>query len=578
MIILILSLSWSYRAIGQQAITELADQSQNRLTLFVSNLTATLDKYEHLPKLISTNYRLSKLLQQPGSEALNEANHYLKAVATTSGASDVYLMNQKGTTLASSNWDLDHSFIGMNFNFRPYFQQALKGNTGRYFALGTTSHQRGYYFSYPILSQQSVIGVVVVKIRLAEIETAWADQGNHFVVTDDDGIVFLSTQAEWTYHSLRPIDKTRMARIEDSRRYLGKSIRPLQMEQLDELEQDVTRISFASNTQSRPDQFLHLSQKIADAGWTVHLFANLAPLRDIQILRTSVAGFAMLILLLLIVLYLTNRQRRMALQGSTELLEKRVQQRTLELQNEVEERKKAEQSLIDTQSELIQAAKLAGLGQMSAGIGHELNQPLTALRNYAENAQRFLERNQLDEVKGNLQEINEITDGMAGIISQLRGFSRKSSGERSQVSVSQAVAQALGMFQRDIESRSIELNTQVSPELSIQTDPLLLNQVLVNLLSNAIHAMVEVGEPRIDIEASSDAEVVVLRVSDSGPGLADDVIENVFDPFFTTKELGMGLGLGLSISYRIMEILGGRIEAANIDSGGASFRLYLANE
>jgi two-component system C4-dicarboxylate transport sensor histidine kinase DctB len=578
LVILTASLSWSYRAIGLQALEDLADQSQNRLTLFVSNLNAALDKFEHLPKLISTNYRLVKLVQQAGSADIKDTNRYLKTVAETSGASDVYLMGSDGTTLASSNWDLSHSFIGMNFNFRPYFQQALSGKTGRYFALGTTSHERGYYFSYPVYQAKSVVGAVVVKINLADIETAWASQGNHFVVTDDDGIVFLSTQPEWTYRSLQPIDEARIAQIQQSRRYLGKSISLLQLNQLDEVEPGITRVSLGSSAKAPASQFLHLSQNIADAGWTVHLFANVAPLKDIQILRTSLAGFAMLILLLLVVLYLTNRQRRLALQGSTELLEKRVQQRTLELQNEVEERKKAERSLLDTQAELIQAAKLAGLGQMSAGISHELNQPLTAIRNYAKNAQRFLERNQLDAANSNLEEINEITEGMAGIISQLRGFSRKSSGERSQVSVAQAVSQALGMFQHDIESRRVRVVADINPELSVLTDPLLLNQVLVNVISNAIQAMSEVAQPCIDIEVTSTAGEIILQISDIGPGIPENVIENIFDPFFTTKEVGLGLGLGLSISYRIMESLGGRIEVTNISAGGASFRLYLADE
>lgn len=281
-------------------------------------------------------------------------------------------------------------------------------------------------------------------------------------------------------------------------------------------------------------------------------------------------------MLLLVTLYLVNRQRRLALQGSTELLEQRVQRRTRELENEVEERKKAEQTLRNTQAELIQAAKLAGLGQMSAGISHELNQPLTAIRNYSENARRMLERKQVEAATGNLNEISELTGRMANIISQLRGFSRKSSGEHSQVSIAQSIDQALSMFRREIESSQIDVQARTDPELSVVTDPLLLNQVLVNLFSNAIQAMASVKTRHIEIDAHNHGQGIVISISDTGPGIPPNVIENIFDPFFTTKEVG--LGLGLSISYRIMESLGGKIEVANIATGGARFELYLPNE
>ncbi|MCP3689887.1 MAG: sensor histidine kinase [Gammaproteobacteria bacterium] len=575
MVILVIGMIWGFYAIHRQALVELGGESRNRLTLFVSNLSGTLAKYENLPRLISSNRFLLSALENDNAIRIEAGNHYLHSVATTTGASDVYLMNSNGLTVAASNWYMERSFVGKNFSFRPYFKNAIQGEPGQYFALGTTSHQRGYYFSYPVYYDAAIAGVVVIKIDLGNIEAAWSDQGNHFLVTDNDGIVFLSTRPDWTYRSIHDISSARLGEVENSRRYGAEKIHPLNITRLGKLEENLHLVKIDA-----PEfvSYLHLSHSMPKAGWTVHLLTDSRSIRDTLILRVTSAALAVLIVLLLVSLYIVNRQRRLALQGSTELLEKRVKKRTLELQNQVEERNKAEQTLRDTQAELIQAAKLAGLGQMSAGISHELNQPLTAIRNYVDNAQGLLERNQLEAVRENLVEVNELTQRMADIIAQLRGFSRKSSGEHSRLAVEGSIEQAISMFHREIADIDLEVNCAVEADLSVATDPVLLNQVLVNLLSNAIQAMAQAHNPRLDISACKKDDAMLLVISDTGPGISDEVIDNIFDPFFTTKEVGLGLGLGLSISYRIMESLGGRIEVSNNAACGACFELYLPDE
>ena len=569
--ILLLGTLAIYHYTSQQAMNSLADRAENRLTLFISNLDGTLDEYRSLPRLLSSNPRLFNTLQGERLDAVNDTNLYLQSVAETTGASDVYLMALDGETLAASNWREPHSFIGRNFSYRPYFQAARSGEQGRYFALGTTSGVRGYYLSHPVMHTNNIIGVIVVKVNLANIESAWSENGNHILVTDDDGVIFLSTHQDWTYKSLLPIAERRLRQIHDGKRYADKIIRPIA-----EVTHEAANRNF-NLLRLDGRQYLQVSRLMPDAGWRVHLLADTDAAHTDGRLRATVAAFGLLLLITLVALYLINRQRRMALQFSTEKLEQRVQERTLDLKKEIEVRTAAEQSLRDTQAELIQAAKMAGLGQMSAGLSHELNQPLTAIRNFSENAQRLLERKQLDQVSDNLAEITDITERIAAIITQLRGFSRKSSGERSSVSVAQAVAQALGMFTREIDSGKVRVETDIDPELSLVTDPQLFNQVLVNLINNALQAMHDMPERCITINAVRQSGGVMLEVSDTGTGIAEDVIENIFDPFFTTKTVGLGLGLGLSISYRIMETLGGRIDVANNPGGGARFGLYLAD-
>ena len=278
---------------------------------------------------------------------------------------------------------------------------------------------------------------------------------------------------------------------------------------------------------------------------------------------------------LLVTLYVVNRQRRLALQQSTHLLEMRVRHRTIDLEKEIDVRRAAEDSLRNTQEELIHTAKMAALGEISASISHELNQPLTAIRTYAESANRMLAKGAQADVSGNLEAIGSLTNRMSNIMSQLRGFSRKSKGERSRLSLALAVKQSLAIFSNEITQNNITVDADLPPEISIVTDPVLFDQVMVNLISNAIHAMEGVDDRRLKIECAIGSDAVSVSVIDSGVGIAREVIDNIFDPFFTTKEVGLGLGMGLSISYRIMANLGGRIDVKNLSPCGAQFTIEL---
>lgn len=570
----------SYLGFQTQELDQLQRRSSNQLNLFISHVEGYLARYEYLPELVASHPQILALLNTPRVDHQTAGNSLLETIAEVSGALDIYVMDQKGNTLAASNWKLPRSFAGQNFSFRPYFQQALRGQTGRYFALGTTSGQRGYYFSYPIVLEESLLGVVAVKLDVSDIELTWSGLEDRFIVTDHNGIVFLSTYQSWRYRSLLPLSEQVLATIQRDRQYVDTVIEPLPMKLDYRLNARSQLVRFAATEQ--PEQptaatYLMASQVMDEAGWTVHILSDTQLLDRQIVLQTALTAVALVAFILLLTLYWVNHKRRQALQFARDELESRVVQRTAALSREIDERRKTERELRQTQAELIHTAKMAGLGQLSAGISHELNQPLTAIRSYADNAQKLLQRGRHQALADNLVQINELTEKMAAIITLLRGFSRKSRGETRCVVVDQVIQEALNLFKQDIQRDRIDITITAEPGLTISTDPLLLNQVLVNLISNAVHAVAASSKKHIQISVTDtdDSSACILSVSDNGPGISDELMDQLFDPFFTTKEVGLGLGLGLSISYRIMQILGGDIKAVNNSKGGAEFRLTL---
>ena len=246
------------------------------------------------------------------------------------------------------------------------------------------------------------------------------------------------------------------------------------------------------------------------------------------------------------------------------------------LSNEIEERRRAEANLRQTQDELIQAAKLAVLGQLAAGINHELNQPLAAIRAYGENARRFLTLSRVDQADANLEQIVDLTKRMADISAQLRQFSRKSSERQETISVQACIEYALRLFQGRLRDGHVTVEQHWPKEtLWVTGDLVRLEQVLVNLISNALHAMQETSEPRLILSAALNEKQVTINVMDNGPGIGDQHLTQIFEPFFSTKAPGSGLGLGLSISSRIMDDLGGKLQAVNRDPTGACFIISL---
>lgn len=593
---LILILLQTAQLSQRQALATLQSRAEADLNRYALSVQQKLDRYKDLPRLLATHSNFRTALAQPENPAVIQDNNlYLEQVTRILGASDTYLMDAQGVTLAASNWNRKNSFVGLNFNFRPYFRDAMAGRAGRYFALGTTSRQRGYYFSWPVTVGGEVAGVVVVKIDLNDVEQDWNDPVIDIAVTDEDGVIVISTRPEWKFHSLGGLSAEDLRRIQQSQRYLGRPLEPLELVRHrvpDELRAELITLRPMGSAGSRPggrhgEDFLLLSKPVSDTGLNVAVFARTTPVDRAVLQAVVLAGFVCIALLLLILFIQARwrivRQRREfeireleALQAARDALETRVRERTADLTRINERLRQEMEQHRSTQNELVQTAKLAVLGQLAAGINHELNQPLTAIRSYADNARSFLDLQRYDRVGDNLKEIAGLTERMARIIHPLKEFSRKSSGQPVPVSLQAVKDGAMSIMYGRLEQRGVEIIWP--PRLAqvlVLGDMLRLEQVLVNLLANAIQAMEQSREKRIEVSLEQLDGRVRLSLHDTGPGIAAEDPHSVFEPFYTTKQRGHGLGLGLSISHRIIENLGGTLSAANHPEGGAVFTLEL---
>lgn len=545
----------TWQAVFGRALDETARRGDNVLQLAISTLAGQLDRFERLPALIADQPVVQALAAEPGNPALVAlANAYLQRIQRQLGATDVYLMNAEGLTVAASNHDQVPTFIGGNFAFRPYFSDAIAGGTGRFYALGTTSQKRGYYFGAPIRTEDRIAGVLVFKIDLDAIEDAWRGGDYAVIVTDPDGVIFMSSRTEWLFQALRPLDVEASDRLAQTRRYADTRIGLLDVSG-DRMADDVHLLTV------RGEEFVQRDMAMSVAGWQVHVLIDTVAARR-QALTAAMLATLLVGLLALSGFMLWQQRARLAerlhLQAAArEDLQRRVEERTAELRQ--------------AQSDLVQAAKLAALGQMSAALSHEINQPLAAARAFAGNAGVLIDRGRIAEARGNIDRIMALIDRMATISRHLNSFARKPGQDLSAVSLPEVIEASLEVAALRFKTARVELVQDIAADLPpVIAGPVRLQQVLVNILTNAADANEGQPDPRIILWVRRDIDHVVIHIADNGPGVPVAMRERIFDPFFSTKGVGRGLGLGLSISYNIVKDFGGSLtleESAGAISG-----------
>ncbi|WP_417660808.1 sensor histidine kinase [Pseudomonas sp.] len=545
----------------QRAWQERSVEARGQLQLYAQSIHTLVERFSSVPEVLSLDSDIKAVLSSPDDLLLRAAlNHRLEQLNRAAGSNVLYLLNVEGDTLAASNWREWSSFVGNNYAFRPYFRDALKQSSGRYFAVGVTTGIPGYFLSHVVLDDHDqIIGVLVVKLELEELQREWVEQSGILLVADTYNVVILSNRPAWRFRTLSELSDQARNELIEVRKYAEQALKPLPSK---------LRLQINPESQWRtvdgPDgkqDYLWQSQQLADEGWNLYLLVEPQSVVD-SVRSYRLAGAGVWMTLAFLLLFLLQRRKNHRLQASIrERLEQEVSLRTAELR--------------EAQDGLVHAAKMAALGQMSAAMAHEVNQPLTAMRMQLGSLRLLLDSGRQTDVYAGLQRIDGLLERMASLTSHLKTFARKSpAGLSERLQLGEVLDQALQLLTPRIRSESVQLRSQVDYNVHVLGDAIRLEQVLLNLLNNALDAMTEIENAQLEVVIQRCAEQCVLTVADNGGGIAGDNLSHVFDPFFTTKPVGQGLGLGLAVSYGIVQELGGTLEVSNSDVG-AVFTLKL---
>ena len=426
------------------AYQDLQKQSTHNLNNLISYIDNTLGKFEKIPEVLSKHPLLQVVLSDPdNTESSQQLNVLLEEMSHVTRASDIYLINNQGITIAASNWRKANSFVDNDFSVRPYFYQAMKGELSRYYALGLISNKRGYYFAYPVKHESTILGVVAIKLTVDDIEKQHArDVGSdnyNFLIVGPDNVVFMSDNEQWRlnritthlsdstlFHASKPPEAI------DVKRYAEREILKLNIVPTKNNYLPITPNIQLFRLVDKQETVFAQQAKMKLNDWHVHIWSSLKPIKE-QTTFLMIIGTGGYFLMVILVLFTKERVRNTRQQRQANiLLEKRVKERTEDLTTtnkklveEITQRQKTQLELNAMQEELIQAAKLAVVGNMSASINHEINQPLTAIKSYSQNALKYQERNMPEKVKGNLTHIIGLTDRLAAIVSQFKSFTKK---------------------------------------------------------------------------------------------------------------------------------------------------------
>lgn len=552
----------------RRAEADLARQAQTSATLHAAVLRSELAKHRSLPFVLAQDPDVAETLRSADPRGVAALNRKLETLSQGTRAAVIYVLNADGMTIAASNWREPTSFVGSDYSFRPYFKEASAKGVAELFALGTVSRRPGLFMSRRVEGPKGMLGVVVVKVEFEALEAEWSSAEPAFVA-DPKGVILVTSIPAWRFSTLTRIPGVEQAQLRVEHRFGDAPFTVLKASPA--LVRGRPPVPTTVATPDGDGRFMAASADLGVAGWTIFTFTPVG-----EALRAAVAGARAVALLVGLIVcgvaFAILRWRgqasvRAARQEAARLeLEARVAERTTELREtnqrlvvEIEERRRAEAHAHLMQDELVQSNKLATLGQIAAGVAHEINQPVAAIRAYADNAAAFLDRADEKTAKANLGLIAGLTERIGLITDELRAFARKSSSApATPVAVREAVDGALLLVGPRVRQQQVRVIRDEADEAArVMAERFRLEQVLVNLLQNALEALEGVADPEIRVQVTVKRSHVRIVVADNGPGVAPDTAKVLFTPFATTKP--RGLGLGLVISRDIVAEFGGEL-------------------
>ena len=548
MVLAVLTISVTNRLLTDRFTENTRNRAEQRILLYSGNLLAELRQNAIVPQLLARDPSLIEALQT-GDYSLSTQR--LISFVDEIGAASLMLFDSDGRTVAAT----DRNRIGTSHRSEAYFVDAIRSNTTIFSVIPREAS--GYRFVYSRRIQQggTTLGIIAVEVDLHRFERSWAGVSDAVIVTDSTGLIVLATEPRW-----RGRTEEEALANETPQSAIARAIQ-----------------ATADWTALPPDAYLRgeavmrLESRINFRGWRMTSYTTYESVRERVngVLAIEVMGFA---ILLALTFYTLNRRAagRVALfqRESAEL-----RALNLALQREIAERKRVQETLAVAEQTLEQSSKLAALGEMSAAVSHELNQPLAAMKTYLAGARLLLRRNRPEEALSSFGRIDDLIERMGAITRQLKSYARKGQEALSPVNMGEALAAALSMMEPQLRQRHVQIN-RILPDtpVLVMGDRMRIEQVLVNLLRNALDATKSERIPKVEIILSA-GETATLTVRDNGPGIED--LDALFEPFYTTKQPGDGVGLGLAISSGIVNDLGGRLTARNGQAGGAVFEMQL---
>ncbi len=547
----------------RQGLADDAERAQQQLGLYATSLHTLIERYRALPAVLALDPELIAALRGPvDATTQDQLNRKLERINGAANCSTLELLDQTGLAVAASNWRLPSTYVGNNYSFRPYFKQTRSQGTGRFYAVGVTSGIPGYFLSSAVKDDdQRFLGAMVVKLEFPELEREWRQGNDILLVSDSRGIIFIANQDGWRYRELNSLSAHDFNELEQTRQYDKQALVPLKRQVLDRFADNSHLVRVQGPTGNV--DYLWESLPLESEGWTLHLLRQ--PQAGDGGRNAALAAAAIWLTLVFAALFVSQRLRLARLrQRSREELERLVEERTRDLRT--------------AQEGLVQSTKLAALGQMSAALAHELNQPLTTQRMQLASLRLLLDHDRIDDARQALQPLEQMLTRMASLTGHLKTFARNSpSGLRERLDLATVVDHALQLLDARIRAEGVSTALYLARPAWVRGDAIRLEQVLINLLHNALDAMTGKSFRRLEIRIECEDEGWRLSVLDSGGGIAEEHLGNVFDPFFTTKPVGEGLGLGLAISYGIIHEAGSRLRVDN-QPGGARFSFTLPRD